>query len=74
MQSPVDRRPPSLGLPAPAASSSYSELFSTGAMTTRIATMYMKKRKVVVAPRSPYSEVDFSSFGTRKRPTTSWST
>ena len=43
-------------------------------MTTRNDVMYMKKRNVVVAPRSPYSEVDFSSFGTRKGPTSSWST
>ncbi len=35
-----------------------------GAVTMSLPPRYMKKRNVETAPRVPYSEVDFSSFGT----------
>ena len=45
-----------------------------GEVTTSLPAKYMKKRIVVMAPRAPYSVVDFSSFGARNSTISPWST
>ena len=45
-----------------------------GEVTTSLPAKYMKKRIVVMAPRVPYSEVAFSSFGARNSTISPWST